>query len=87
MTQILAQYCCFSAAGAVSQGCLGIGLALVVGPALVAIDPGFAQGERLGIEQHKGQTRRHGDQPARCRIPVGQGPAPSPRQLPKGAPQ
>lgn len=37
--------CC--AAGATVHGCLGIGLALVAGPALIAIDPAFAPGPLL----------------------------------------
>ena len=37
----------FSTAGATVQGSAGIGLALVAGPALVAIDPGFAPGPLL----------------------------------------
>ena len=34
-----------------SQGCLGIGLALVAGPALVAIDPAFAPGPLIVVAQ------------------------------------
>lgn len=69
-----------SAAGAVVQGCLGIGFGLVAGPALVAIDPDFAPGPILLAGQvigvrHALMERAHTDRAAfrRCVIglPVG----------------
>ncbi|WP_420638946.1 TSUP family transporter [Candidatus Poriferisocius sp.] len=41
----------FSAAGAMVQGCIGLGLALVSGPALVAVDADFAPGPLIVVGQ------------------------------------
>lgn len=70
----------FAAAGALVQGCLGIGFGLVAGPALVAIDADFAPGPLLLAGQvvgvrHALMERAHTDRDAvrRCMfgLPVG----------------
>ena len=70
----------FAMAGAIVQGSIGVGLALVAGPALLAIDPGFAPGPLLLAGQvvgirHVIAERDETDQVAcrRCMIglPVG----------------
>lgn len=66
----------FSAAGALVQGCLGIGFGLIAGPALVAIDPDFAPGPILLAGQvvglrHALMERAHTDREAFRRCVVG----------------
>lgn len=70
----------FSAAGALVQGCIGIGFGLVAGPALVAIDADFAPGPLLLAGQivgvrHALMERAHTDRAAFMRcvfgLPVG----------------
>ncbi|MEM7275467.1 MAG: sulfite exporter TauE/SafE family protein [Actinomycetota bacterium] len=65
-----------SAAGAVVQGCLGIGFGLVAGPALVAIDSDFAPGPILLAGQliglrHALMERVHTDRKAFRRSLIG----------------
>jgi uncharacterized membrane protein YfcA len=69
-------------AGAVVHGSVGIGLTLVAGPALIAIDPGFAPGPLLVAGQlvgvrHMYAERQHLDQATyrRCvlGLPIGIG--------------
>ena len=67
---------CFSTAGAVVHGSLGLGAALVAGPALVVIDPGFAPGPLIVIGQivgfrHAFVERQHTDRQAVRHLVVG----------------
>lgn len=66
----------FSAAGALVQGCLGIGFGLVAGPALVALDADFAPGPLLLAGQvvgvrHALMERAHTDRGALRRCVIG----------------